>query len=292
MKQKEFDLKDKKTDIHQIIKYDPYREYVGEWSPKKIQNKYHEIYEHPFRPWSFVSIGRLSSDVIIDAIWNEMSYNQLRFGETNLFNGTDIKAIKKFCKKYNKTDENGNRDITAKIAYKLSSFMYFIGKSNPEFYSTGAVRDDRILIKCDYNRKPSEGYKALACLVNIIHLIASQNLQDYKIKAYRKKINEVASTRHPNLQRNRKYFNFVGATRIANDKESLAREIMQKTTEISDTEMRIKTLSEYEPPVDTSNERKLLSQQQSEFQILSEKFEYVKNQYDRMFSEQNVIEKE
>ena len=291
MKQKEFDLKDKKIEIHQIIKYDPYREYVGEWSPKKIQNKYREIYENPFRPWAFVSTGRLSSDAIIDAIWNEMSYNPLRFGETSPFIGTDIKAIKKFCKKYKKIDENGGQDVMAKIAYKLSSFVYFIGKSNPEFYSTGAVRGDCVLIKCDFNRRPGDGYKALACLVNIIHLIASQNLQDYKIKAYRKKINDVATTRHPDLQRNRKYFNFAGAARIAKDQESLSREIMQKTSEISDTEMRIKTLSEYEPPADTSTERKLLAQQQSELQTLSERFECAKNQYDRMLFEQNVIEK-
>lgn len=283
-------LKDKINEIQQIIKYDPYREYVGEWSPKKIQTTYRKIYENPFRPWVFVSVGGLSIKMVIDAIWNEMSYNPLRFGTQNPFAKNDIQSVRQFCKKYD--DHNPEtKDIMSNIAHKLSSFLYFIGKSNPEFNTNEKIDGSSILIKCNYNRKPNDGYIALSCLVGAIHLIASQNLKDYKIKAFRKQINEIAMSRHPNLQRSRQYLNFINMARIGEKKDSLYDNIMKKTNEISETQARIQTLNDYDPPVDTSDEYRQLARQQSELQSLEEQYENVKIKYDKMVVQQNGIEK-
>ena len=275
----------KETDaIRTIIKYNPRREYFGEWTPSKLYSVFNSIRQDPFRPLSFVSLGGLSAGMICDALWNEMSYNPLRFGETNPFETNDISAIRKFHKKY----ETSDTDTMSKTATELRHFLYFIGQSNPEFYKLGRISGNSILIKCDYNKNSNDGYKALSCLAHAVHYIASQNLQDYKNKTFRQKIVEIATARHPNLQRPWQYLNFVALDRILAHKDYLYSEIMKTTNDILDTTTRIKTLGEYDPPADTSDERALLLRQTADLQNLEEQYAATKQQYNRMITLQKT----
>ena len=272
--------------VKKIIKYNPYREYVGAWSPKKIQLKFREIYDNPFRPLYYVHIGGLSTDMVCDAVWNEMSYNPLRFGLNNPFTTNDIASIKAFCAQYRKIENK--TDTMSKIATELWFFLHFIKKSNPEFVLNEKINGESILIRCNGSKKPNDGYKALACLVHTIHLIASQNLQDYKIKKFREQINDVTLSRHPDLERPYYYFNFIRNKRLSERKNSLLIQINQKIEDISDINIRIQTLNEYDPPVDITKEQILLSQQQSQLQRLEERYAVVNQQYNRMIAMQNT----
>ena len=127
--------------------------------------------------YSPACIIRCGSLMLID----EMSYNPMRFGTQNPFTTNDMAAIRFFCNLHRKPD----KDIMSKIASELWFFLRFIEKSNPEFMKDEKINSESILIRCNGNKKANDGYKALACLVHAIHLIASQNLQDYRIKKYR-----------------------------------------------------------------------------------------------------------
>lgn len=274
--------------VRKIIKYNPYRQYVGAWSPKQIQSKFREIYDNPFRPLSFIHVGGLSAEMVCEAIWNEMSYNPLRFGTQNPFTTNDIASIQSFCATYKKDVKT--TDIMSKIATELWFFLHFINKSNPEFMENGKISSANILIRCNNEKKPNDGYKTLACLVHTIHAIASQNLQDYKIVKFREQINDVAISRHPNLQRSRRYPNYIRNQKLVDTKNALYAEILRTTADISDTDSMIKTLNEYEPPVDTTKQQNLLSQQQLYLQKLDQEYIIIKRKYDEMITIQNTNE--
>lgn len=273
--------------IQKIIKYNPYREYFGEWTPAVLYSTFHKIHSNPFNPLVSMLTGKLSQDTICDALWQEMSYNPIRFGTENLFEFDGVSSLQKFYK----ANQKSKTEVMQRIALELRDFLYFIDKSNPEFTKNNEISGTSILIKCNHNRRANNGYKALACLVRCVHLIDSQNLKDYRIKTFRKKIQEVVISRHQNLERSNKYLNIVKTERMKKQTDVLYNAIIEKNNEIISTSVRIKTLNEYDPPVDTYTERRLLSRQNQELQNLEEKYAMAKNQYEQMIMEQNTIEK-
>lgn len=283
-------MNDKIDSVRMIIKYNPYREYFGSWTPRRLQKTFREIYKDPFRPLVYMGIGQLSIDVICDALWAEMSYNPTRFGSTNPFVFDGVKSIKSFCKKY-KNSKAPEDDVLQKIIRELEYFLYFIGKSNPEFNTTGKIKTEQILINCDRNRKSGYGYKALACLTRCIHLIATQNLNDYRNKKFRKSIQEVSVARHPNMKRSNKYVNIIKIETTKKEADDLFNAITKKNSEIIDTETRIKNMNEYDPPVDTSLEDSELSYKAQELQELEERYARTKAQHDNMLAYQRYYEK-
>ena len=275
-------MKDNNVAVHSIIKYDPGRNYFGLWSPKRLHTVYREIYNNPFRPLVFMETGKLSAEIICDTLWNEMSYNPLRFGEQNPFEINGASNIKAFVAKY-KTGE-GFDYVMQKVAAELDYFLYFIGKSNPEFPKFDEIYSSSVLIDVDRHGKSGYGYKALASLSESIHNIASQNIKDYKIKKYREQINSVVMARHPNLNRSNEPVRFVQIDRAKTQKDYLYNEIATKNSEIMNTNMRINTLNECEPPADTSRETALLARQNQDLQTLEELYASAKNKYDRLIS--------
>jgi hypothetical protein len=226
--------------------------------------------------------------MVCDAVWNEMSYNPLHFGTQSPFTKNDIASIRAFCKTY-KTDDP-NSDIMSRIATELYFFLHFINESNPEFMENEKIKGGSILIQLDRNQKPNCGYRALACLVHTIHAIATQNLRDYNKREFREQINDVAISRHPNLQRSRRYPNYIRNQKLVDTKNALYAEILRTTADISDTDSMIKTLNEYEPPVDTTREQNLLSQQQLYLQKLDQEYTIIEQKYDEMITMQNTNE--
>lgn len=275
--------------VHNIIKYDPCREYFGPWSPRQLQTIFRKIYKNPFRPLAFIDTGHLSVEIICDTLWNEMSYNPGRFGYKNPFENKDVLSIKYFIQ--NHIHDANQDDIMPKIARKLDYFLYIIGKSNPEFIKFGKIYGFSILIDCDRYRKSGYGYRALAALGACIHFIASQNIDDYRLRKYHDQIHQIATTRHPNLQRSNKHVNFVQIEKLKKQKAHAYAAIADKTSEIFDTESRIEILNGYEPPVDTSYDQILLSQQESELQVLEKEYATIKNMYDQQILQSQEIEK-
>ena len=64
--------------------------------------------------------------------------------------------------------------------------------------------------------------------------------------------------------------NFAQIDRVNYERQQIQYAIVQKNAEINDISMRIKTLSEYDPPVDVHNEEELLEQKYQELQQLDE----------------------
>ena len=212
-------MKDTNKQIHDIIKYNPYREYFGPWSPKYIQDTFQETHKDPFRPLHSIHIGTLSVNTIFDTLWDEMSYNPVRFGETSPFEYDNCFGILHFCTKHKRA--NGDNDVMHNIAHELMEFSKNVNRVYREFYEIGELKDNYITIRCDANRRPNDEYKMLACLVHCVHLIASQNLQDYKTKQFRDKIQAVVIQRHPALIRSRRYHNFSALDRIATQSDKM-----------------------------------------------------------------------
>jgi len=272
---------------HDIIKYNTRRQYFGSWTPYKLHKTYRDIHENPFNPIVYMETGVLSTENVCDVIWNEMSYNPLRFGETNPFLIENIDGMKEFCKKYKANASYVMQQLSQDVGY----FLYFIGKSNPEFHKTNHINCGSILINCDKNRNAGYGYYALSSLVDCVHHIATQNLKDFKIKKYREQIVDVAQSRHPNLKRSNEYLNFVEIDKLKTSVDGLYDAITAKDSDIMDTRAHIKTLNEYDPPVDSSHEQSLLEKQTQDLQTLEEYYAFVKNKYDKLIARKNEIEK-
>jgi len=274
-------MKTKNDSLYEVIRYNPAREYFIGWNPNELHNKYNRVYKDPARPLRFITTGRTLTTTVVDTLWNEMLYNPVRFGTENPFEFDGAINLYRFFEKYPALNDKNN-NVMLNISYKLRGFVYFIGNSHPEFYKTGEINDYNMVLKCDSNRKPNDGYMALACLVRCIHLIASQNMKDYQNKNFRTAIQNAVKQRHQNKARPDWCMNFVTLNRLEQEKNDLYQEILKKSNEITDTKTRIQNLSEYEPPVDTSKERALLSHQNSELQKLEQKYDNAKNQYSKM----------
>ena len=72
----------------------------------------------------------------------------------------------------------------------------------------------------------------------------------------------------PNLIRPTKILNFPAIEKYADDEKRLCTDIFNKNAEILDTQMRIDALQEYDPPIDTSAERKLLRKYNNQLRYL------------------------
>lgn len=281
-------MKDTNKQIHDIIKYNPYREYFGPWSPKYIQDTFQETHKDPFRPLHSIHIGTLSVNTIFDTLWDEMSYNPVRFGETSPFEYDNCFGILHFCTKHKRA--NGDNDVMHNIAHELMEFSKNVNRVYREFYEIGELKDNYITIRCDANRRPNDEYKMLACLVHCVHLIASQNLQDYKTKQFRDKIQAVVIQRHPALIRSRRYHNFSALDRIATQSDKIYKEIEQTNNDIMDINIRIKTLNEYDPPADTTHEIMELSKKEQELEQLENQYAKIKQYQSKIVSQQTTNE--
>ena len=280
----------KKPDLaYEVIKYNPAREYIEGWTPNNLHNKYNRARKDPTRPILFIQTGKLSATMITDAIWNEMLYNPIRFGEKNPFEHDGKTSIATFLAKHPSFNDK-NENVLFNISYKLRGFLHFIGEIYPEFYTKDEINDYSIMIKCNSNNKVNDGYMALACLIRCVRLVAQQNMKDYKNKRYREQIQQVIKQRHPDMVRSNQYFNFVAIDRIKQQKNNLREQINYKNSEIYDTSVRIKTLNEYDPPVDTTAERNLLTKQTADLQKLEEKFAYIAKQYEQMITPKKEYE--
>lgn len=253
-------MKNDNKKIREIIKYNANRNYFGTWTPKSLHAAYRYAHEYPLDYEASFMVAHMSQAYICDIIWNEMSYNPVRFGAISPFYFDEQPNIKMFCK----THQSDKESIWGEISRNLQSFTAFI--------ENGIIQNGYIVIRCDENTgKTNSGYRALARLTRIIHDICIQNLADFnKSKSYREKIIQVVQKRHPNLARSTNNINFAQIDRVNYKRQQIQYAIVQKNAEINDISMRIKTLSEYDPPVDVHNEEELLEQKYQELQQLDE----------------------
>lgn len=264
------------TRFADVIRYNPTRFYFGSWTPRLIDTTYNENKCREENRTTPLNIGIISEDIICDALWNEMSYNPERFGTTSpfIFNGKN--SIKKFCDYYSFYNPNDKKIIAFKqISDELKRFLEFMKNYDPSFIENGHTSDPIIEVGLEkYEVFSNIGYKLLSSLRKCIHIICSQNGSDYSgIKKYNIKMNEIILARHPNGNRPSKIPNYRLIASIQAQQPKLDVEIRQKEEEISETQMRINVLQEYEGPADTTHEQNLLERQQQELEKLEEQYQ-------------------
>lgn len=263
--------------IKDIIKYNVTRRYFGDWTPDELNNSY--ICENPIQ----LRIGILSIDDICDSLWNEMSYNPVRFGTTNPFEFDGKNSLEKFINTPIAPDNKAFKTLSIIQSY-LSRFWKLATEYDKNFKTKKYFKSNCVIItttiSTNLNSKPvpSKTYVMMANLRKSIKQIASQNTSDFGKKTYQQQIIDVVLQRHPNLIRPIKIQNFVAIARqnkklkeYQMNERNLINAIRDKSFEITDTQSRIDTLTmEFENPGDTSKDKALLQSQTKEL----EKLEY------------------
>ena len=258
-----------------IIKYNVARKYFGDWNPEELNACYRS--EEP----TTLRIGILSVDDICDTLWNEMSYNPVRFGTKNPFEIDGKNSLEKFIDTPIAPDNKAFKTLSI-VQFYLSKFWRLATKYDETFALTKHFKSNCVTITTSFSTKPkskpipSMTYVMMANLRKSIKKIATQNLSDFGKKTYQQQMIDIILTRHPDLVRPIKIQNFAATTRqdkklqeYKMDERNLMEAIQDKNFEITDTQSRIDTLNtEFENPGDTSKDKALLQSQTKELENL------------------------
>lgn len=266
--------------FNEIIKYNPARMYFGNWTPRQIHEIYQNMKGSDFNRTEPLTTGIITEDDICDTLWNEMSYNPVRFGNTSpfLFNGKN--SIKQFCKKYSSCNpEDKNLVFLQKLAFALNDFMFYMNAYEPTFSKTGRTQNPVMNIGLQQDALVSNlEYKVLSKLVACIHLICSQNSLDYtRSKKHHIAMNEIIIKRHPNLVRPSKIPNYSKLNSMQAQSQEIQSRITHQESMILETQMRINVLEEFDSPADTSREHSALESQQAELERLEREYQDIQN---------------
>ena len=270
--------------FNEIIKYNPFRMYFGDWTPKQI----HEIYknkkddDNDFNDRTApLTTGIITEDDICDALWSEMSYNPVRFGTKSPFIFDGKNSIKQFCEKYSTCSNPEDKTLVflQKLAVALSGFTFHMNAYDPTFSKTGRTQSSvmNVGLQPDIIASNTE-YKVLSNLVYCIHLICSQNSTDYtRSKKHRIAINQMIMKRHPKLVRPLKIPNYRKLNSMQIQSQNIQSRIANQESIILETQMRINALEELDSPADTNYEHATLKSQQAELEKLEQEYQDIQN---------------
>lgn len=305
--------KDQKKLINNIIKYDTSRKYFGEWTPNALYCCYSALYVKDSSNSIPFFTGTLSESVICDTLWNEMSYNPVRFGTKSPFEKNGKVSLYNFSTLDIDPYKQSTQILLTLQSY-LAEFKRVANEYDPDFLTQKKFSHNTINISLQKNTPtgstspkksiPNNGYRLLSILVRCIHEITKQNTEDFKYKMYFDSIVKVATSRHPNFFRGVYTQNFSAIQRQSNkslessesktnqkpetiqrylkDKSRLKFEIADMANEISLTESRIDELKAMEFPGDTSRENYRLKKQKEYLEKLEHDLEYTKQKIKKM----------
>ena len=263
--------------MKEILKYNTLYQYFGEWTPRQLHDAY-EIIRRCQGVSSFtIDTGKISVDDICNTLWNEMSYNPLRFGKRSPFVFHGVNSIESFCNYY----DPGIKDIEtvtllATLRKKLKRFLALMDKYDPEFVKTGVSKNARMTVKMqEYSLDANTEYQILACLVACIHAICIQNVKDYENKpsAYRAIMAQVCSERHPNHERKNNDVYLAKANSLKQQQRELLGKISEKNNEIMNIQTQLDTLSEYGTPNNSAELKNKMEKLQKQLKPLEIRLE-------------------
>ena len=184
-----------KTLMRNVLKYNARRAYIGKFTADDLDRAHGTLrrtqnLKNPINT-TYVHVGHIDGNVICRALWNEMSYNPLRFGSVSPFLLGRQDAIYRFCD--HKVPENTpGFEILETIRHKLIDYMSAMpnadGGWNPD------INDNEGWVSLGHY---SAMYKKLTLLRKVMHIVATQNIQDFNRKAYREEMLPVIANRHP-----------------------------------------------------------------------------------------------
>ena len=297
-----FSDEQKKT-MREVVKYNASRKYFGAWSPRELHYTYSILLRNSDIESMSLRIGKLSEDTICNALWNEMSYNPLRWGTKSPFVFDGKNSLYDFCEKEIESEDEETIKTLSELQNALSEFNKNVHKYDLDFFKNGQLKDSILKIKLnmistsvgEQKLKANLVYNILACLVRSINAVCKQNLKDFDRKKYFEQIAEVIAARHPTLHRNKEPLTAIlqqqtiniqnvqpsvstkSFKEILETKAKLESAIYDITNEISIIQSHINTLNnEYENPGDTSAENARLNKQTAMLQEYEDKLDKIK----------------
>lgn len=260
--------------VKSIVRYNPKRQYFGVWTPQELQDVYASCKKREDLRTAYIATGKISLVDVCNTLWNEMSYNPLRFGTQSPFVVNGVLNIDKSLEYYKK--QTPESEVMIEVCAFLKSFIKLLNKHDLEFNRTGVTECSGLHIgRTEYESYSNIEYKILANLVHCIHKISSQNNKDAELVKYCESMWQVITKRHPDMTRSLKRQIFVTAPQIKQTKQDKIEQgirfaIEKKQADICNTEMHIKDLSELEAPVDLSKYKSQLAKQEQEKAKLEE----------------------
>jgi len=253
-----------KEQIESIIKYDTRCQYFGKWTPAQVHSIIEALRKGEQTSKTIVT-GKITLKDICATLWNEMSYNPVRFGTENPFIINGMLDIDNCANRY-KQKNNPNYSFMCSLKTKLKDCIESLKEYDPRFQITDTTQSDTMYVdmKNEYSSITNIEYKILSSLMKCIHLICSINCQDFKNSSeHRNIITLIALERHPNLLRSLNRTMFVTIpddTKTASQKK--IEELQKKETslnkahfniigEIAHIEGQISNLQELDTPGDT-----------------------------------------
>lgn len=190
----------------EVIKYSANRAYFGKLTGIGLadayaQFKHSQDWDKPITK-AKVKVGKIDGVVICHALWNEMSYNPLRFGKESPFMYKGREDIYHFCREGVPADFPGFK-VIEKIHHKMIDFMMLNGRKLGKWYDIIDTENGSVTIKF-VDGHSDDNYKVLSMLREMIRFVTNQNTEDFKHKAYRDQMLTVINKRHPNGIRDNK----------------------------------------------------------------------------------------
>lgn len=188
--------------IKRVLEYNPSRPYIGAMTADALHNAYAlvKVSRTWDTPQSYVNvkIGTINGDVICRALWNEMSYNPVRFGTFSPFEFGGRNSIYRFCKT-NLNEAAGNFEILMEIRHHLIEFMSLNADARGAWQDVIYAPGGTIPVGITEDGYSDRAYKMLAHLRAGVKAVAKQNVADFKRKRgpYRDEIIRVVNLRHP-----------------------------------------------------------------------------------------------
>lgn len=193
--------------IKSILAYNTSRPYFGSFTAANLSEAFSTLkcsqsFDKPLAKVSLY-IGDINGDVICNSLWNQMSYNPVRFGNISPFYHNGRNNIYRFCEGKTQiptTDATAN-GIICEIRHKLIDFMNLNRGPNSQWQDIITTRNGYVDIAYEGAHSNSM-YKMLANLRECVKLVARQNVADLgrRREPYRAEIIRATTLRHPELE--------------------------------------------------------------------------------------------
>lgn len=277
--------------IESIIKYNTKRQYFGKWTSAEIHSILSALKQGKTISTT-VTTGKITMKNICETLWNEMSYNPVRFGIENPFITNETIDIEQCNLRY-KPENNPNYSFMLSLKAELEHCINLLTTYDSSFRNTETTHSNIMYINMEneYSNTTNIEYRILSSLAKCIHLICSINYQDFKSSEnHHKDITQIVTQRHPNLLRplNRTIFVTIPdniknnshkkIVELQKAEQKLNNAITAIQNNIRDIEMKIDSIMDYDFPGDSSTEKQKLTQEQKKLSQLEQALAYNQTQ--------------
>lgn len=161
-----------------IVKYNAARPYFGQLTGEALTRAKQWLVEHEYGSMVSLHIGDINGDVICNALWRQLSYNPLRFGDVSPFVYDGRNNLYRFARQGAVVDVDSDaQGVLARLQAKVRYFMTLNAAANRQWRDT-LETDNGVVRLVDATSAPCRAMGALQDCVRTI--IAPQNGSDLR----------------------------------------------------------------------------------------------------------------